>query len=95
MGRTESRDFYDFWYLMEVEKLGFDEHVIEYIGKSKHKGHAPENFSATVLKKEAIFKRDWETKLSHQINDLPKFEDVTREINRQLKMVDKIIGKSK
>ncbi len=95
MGRTESRDLYDFWYLMEVEQLVFDEHVIEYIEKAKYKGHSPENFSTIVLKKEVIFKRDWETKLRHQINDLPKFEDVIREVKRQLNIVDKVLHSSR
>ncbi len=92
MGRTESRDLYDFWYLLEVDGLDFGQHVIEYIEKAKHKNHDPVKFSSIVFKKESIFKRDWEKKLTHQINDLPKFEDVMREVNRHMKIIDKIIS---
>jgi len=85
MGRTEPRDLYDFWYLLEIERIKFKEHDIEFISKAKHKGHNPEEFAVKVLKKEAGFKRDWEAKLSNQIHDLPKFDDVMRETRRYLK----------
>jgi uncharacterized protein len=84
MGRTEPRDLYDFWYLLEIEGLKPKEHNIEFISKAKHKGHNPDEFAAKVLIKEATFKRHWDAKLRHQIHDLPKFEDVMRQAKRNL-----------
>ena len=85
MGRTEARDFYDFWYLLEMERLNLKEHSIEFESKAKHKGHDPKEFASKVQNKESIFKRDWEKKLLHQIHDLPKFEEVIRKTKKYLK----------
>ena len=85
MGRMEPRDLYDFWYLMEIERMKIKEHSIEFRSKAKHKGHNADDFSEKVLKKEATFKRDWIGKLENQIHDLPKFDDVFREVRRHLK----------
>lgn len=84
MGRTEPRDLYDFWYLLEIERLEPKDHNIEFNSKAKHKGHEPDKFAVTVLKKVDVFKRGWEEKLRHQIHDLPKFDDVMRQIKRNL-----------
>ena len=62
MGRTEPRDLYDFWYLVEAERLKLKEHWGEFQRKAKHKGQNPDEFAAKVLKKEATFKRDWDKK---------------------------------
>ncbi|MDR3366326.1 MAG: hypothetical protein LBO71_05110 [Prevotellaceae bacterium] len=39
-----------------------------------------------VLSKEAMFKRDWNKKLSSQIHDIPDFDAVFREAKRHLKL---------
>ena len=85
MGRTEPRDLYDFWYLVENEGMKVKEHNIEFRNKAEHKGHNPDQFSEKVLKKELIFRKDWINKLQNQIHDLPKFEDIFRKAKRHLK----------
>ncbi len=85
MGRTESRDLYDFWYLVEVENIKVGEHKISFHGKAERKKHDPKKFADKVLGKEAAFKRDWENKLASQIHDLPKYEDVFRDAKRHFK----------
>ncbi len=85
MGRTEPRDLYDFWYLMEIERIKIKDYNIEFRSKAEHKGQNPDEFGTKVLKKEAVFKRDWEGKLRNQIHNLPKFDDVMRETKRYLK----------
>jgi uncharacterized protein len=85
MGRTEPRDLYDFWYLMEVERLNMADHHIEFTNKATHKGHRPELFGEKVLKKEKAFERDWIKKLGNQIHDLPEYNGVFRGIKRYLK----------
>lgn len=85
MGRTEPRDLYDFWYLTEVERIKVEEHVVQFYSKAKRKNHEPENFAEKVLSKEKAFQRDWENKLSSQIHDLPKYDDVFREAKRHFK----------
>ncbi len=85
MGRTEARDLYDFWYLVEVDGLDMSQHAIGFENKAKHKNHDPKEFGSKVLKKAGIFERDWETKLKHQMHDLPNFDDVMRKVKKYLK----------
>ena len=85
MGRTEPRDLYDFWYLTEVERMDASEHAVPFHNKAKRKKHNSEKFTEKVLSKEAALKRDWDKKLSFQIHDLPKYDDVFREAKRHFK----------
>lgn len=85
IGRTEPRDLYDFWYLTEVERIAASDHAVPFHGKAKRKNHDPEKFAEKVLSKEDALKRDWDKKLSSQIHDLPKFDDVFREAKRNFK----------
>lgn len=86
MGRTEPRDLYDFWYLTEVERIDASEHSVPFHNKAKRKNQNPEKFAEKVLSKEAALKRDWDKKLSSQIHDLPKYDDVFREAKRHFKI---------
>lgn len=85
MGRTEPRDLYDFWYLTEVEGIDISEYSVPFISKAKRKNHDPGKFAEKMLGKEAAFRRDWDKKLSTQIHDLPKYDDVFREAKRHFK----------
>jgi predicted nucleotidyltransferase component of viral defense system len=85
MGRTEPRDLYDFWYLTEIERLNASGYLSEFKSKAKRKGHNPEKFMEKALSKETLFKRDWATKLSSQIHDIPDFDTVFRAVKRHLK----------
>ena len=87
MGRLEPRDLYDFWYLMENERLKMKDHSIEFESKAINKGHKPHDFAAKVLAKEYNLKQAWTKKLAHQMPDLPKFEDIFREAKRHFKSV--------
>jgi len=85
MGRTEPRDLYDFWYLVEVERIDITNHLFEFQNKAQHKKQDSKKFMEKVLSKEVAFKRDWDKKLASQIHDLPQYEEVFREAKRHLK----------
>lgn len=85
MGRTEPRDFYDFWYFLEIERMNIDEHWGAFEQKAARHKHDPKEFSGKVLAKQAAFGRDWESKLRHQIHDLDKYEDIFRKTKRHLR----------
>lgn len=85
MGRTEPRDLYDFWYLVEIERMKITDFLFEFQNKAQHKKQNSEKFMEKALSKEATFKRDWEKKLVSQIHDLPKYEEVFREAKRHFK----------
>ncbi|MGZ3812300.1 MAG: nucleotidyl transferase AbiEii/AbiGii toxin family protein [Mucilaginibacter sp.] len=86
MGRTEPRDFYDFWYLTEIERMDVEDHCGAFEQKAKRHSHKPEDFEEKVLSKQAGFGRDWQAKLANQIHDLDKYEQVFREAKRHLKI---------
>jgi predicted nucleotidyltransferase component of viral defense system len=85
MGRTEPRDLYDFWYLVEIERFKISDYLFEFQNKAQHKRQDPKRFLEKVLSKEMAFKRDWKTKLVSQIHDLPEYEEVFRESKRHFK----------
>lgn len=85
MGRTQPRDLYDVWYLLEENAVEFDFLKNEFAEKARHKGHAPENFLPTWNRKTDQFGRLWSQYLAHQIGDLPGFNGVCRALNRHFK----------
>lgn len=85
MGRTQPRDLYDLWYLLEYEKMDIVYCWPEFERKAKNKGHLPAEFLKKVQSKLNSFKGRWQGSLAHQIKDLPDFELVTRELNKHFR----------
>jgi uncharacterized protein len=84
MGRTEPRDLYDLWYLLEIAKLESMDYWREFTQKAHHKGHNPNKFTVRVEEKMLSFKARWESSLSAQIHFLPLFNQVTRDLSKHL-----------
>jgi predicted nucleotidyltransferase component of viral defense system len=87
MGRTQPRDLYDIWYLLEEDSIELDFLKNEFAEKARHKGHNPENLLPTWNRKHKQFESQWNHYLAHQIADLPEFDKVSRSVSRQLKAV--------
>jgi uncharacterized protein len=87
MGRTQPRDLYDLWYLLEYDKMDITYSWPEFERKAKNKGHTPSAFKEKVFAKINGFKGRWQGSLSSQIKDLPDFNLVVRAVNKQLKKV--------
>ncbi len=85
LGRTIPRDLYDLWYLVKYEKMDLRDYYYEFERKANNKKYRPEEFPGKVLKKEQIFKRDWDNNLRNQIRDLPDFNEVFRELKKQFR----------
>lgn len=85
MGRTEPRDLYDLWYLVEYEKIDIKHNFPEFESKAKNKGHTPTTFVEKVNSKLAPFKARWKGSLEHQIRDLPDFDLAVRELNKHFR----------
>lgn len=85
MGRTIPRDIYDLWYLFEIDGMDLDDHYIEFERKASNKGHNPSEFRKKLDGKINTYQRDWKTSLGGQINDLPDFKGVVRELNKHLR----------
>jgi predicted nucleotidyltransferase component of viral defense system len=87
--RTRPRDLFDLWYLLEVNKMDINENYSEFIEKSKHKNLNPFDFSKKIEDKYLSFKKQWEASMQHQIKNLPKFDDIVRELGKHLRLLQK------
>lgn len=91
MGRTEPRDLYDWWYLLEIAQLEVLYYWPEFIQKAAHKGHNPNQFTSRLEQKLLSFKSRWEGSMAAQINHLPPFNQVTRDLGKHLRKINKEI----
>lgn len=86
--RTEPREFYDAWRILEEPSADFSvddlrEMVVE---KCIRKGLRFEGFGQLLNDERTLrFRRSWEERLRHQLADLPPFEKVARELRRRLR----------
>jgi predicted nucleotidyltransferase component of viral defense system len=87
MERTQPRNIYDLWYLLENDSLKIAENISEFHKKVKHKNLNPSDFLNKVNEKEGKFKSMWEKHLSNQIHDLPDFDGVFRELMKHLRQL--------
>ena len=87
MGRTQPRDLYDLWYLLEYEKIDIRHNWPEFERKARSKGHTPTAFKQKVESKSNSFKGRWEGSLASQIKNLPEFELVVRELDRHFRRI--------
>ena len=85
MQRMQARDLYDIWYLLEIYKMDVDFYVNEFKTKCKSKGIQAADFSKKLTERLPQYKGRWQSSLSEQIKDLPNFEQVEREVQRQIK----------
>ena len=90
MGRTVPRDLYDFEYLTNTEGIELQDVFYEFERKAIHKGLKPSEFIEKTTKKVKTFENAWNTNLSHQIKELPKFKEIWRGFNKQLRKFEKI-----
>jgi uncharacterized protein len=87
IGRTQPRDVYDLWYLLEEEQVELEFLKPAFEQKAKHKGHQPSTFIATWNRKTKLFQTQWKQYLAHQIAELPNIESVWRALNRHFKIL--------
>jgi predicted nucleotidyltransferase component of viral defense system len=89
LSRQQPRDFYDLWYLSEVESLEMSDYISEFDAKARHKGLNPESLETRIEKILPTFKSRWESSIKEQIKDLPPFEQVSRELGRYFRKLFK------
>ena len=89
LSRTQPRDYYDLWYLSEMEEMEMADLRIEFEKKAKHKGLAPEALGSKIDSKVNVFKSRWESSMKDQIAELPPFEQVHRELGKHFRLLFK------
>jgi len=85
MQRMQARDFYDIWYLVEVRGLYVDFLVNEFMSKTESKDIDPTEFHTKLEQRLPQYQGRWQSSLANQIQDLPEFDRVEREVMRHLK----------
>jgi hypothetical protein len=88
MQRMQARDFYDIWYLLEIQEMEIDFYRAEFALKCAHKCYKAEQFPEILERRKAQYKGRWTTSLAGQIKHLPEFEQVEREVDRRLRRSD-------
>jgi predicted nucleotidyltransferase component of viral defense system len=83
--RMQPRDYYDIWYLVEVEKMDVDFYSNEFRNKCISKQQNPEDFHKKLELKLPQYKARWQKSMNDQIKDLPDFDKVEREVSRKIK----------
>lgn len=88
MQRMQARDFYDIWYLLEQHGMDADFYKSEFESKCKSKEINPADFSKKLAERLPQYKGRWLSSMSEQIQDLPDFDQVQREVQRHLKRLN-------
>ena len=88
MQRMQARDFYDIWYLLEVNGLDVDFYINEFKAKCESKEVNPADFHKKLEQRLPQYKGRWQKSMTDQIQDLPDFEAVLREVMRHLKKIE-------
>lgn len=85
MQRMQARDFYDIWYLLEQHGMDVDFYINEFKTKCESKGLQAADFTKKLTERLPQYKGRWQSSMSEQIQDLPGFDQVEREVQRHLK----------
>ena len=89
LSRTQPRDYYDLWYLSEMEGMEMTVHRFEFESKARHKGLDPDSLQEKLDGKVNVFKSRWESSMKDQIAKLPPFEQVHRELGKHFRLLFK------
>ena len=93
--RTRSRDLFDIWYLLEVQKMNINENYSDFVDKTKYKHFDPSDFINRVEDRFLSFRKQWDASMQHQIKNLPKFEDVVRGLGKHFMLLQKELNNNK
>lgn len=84
IGRTEPRDVYDANFLFGLE-LDFHRIADAFKEKAESKRYDPSRIVDALDRKEVTYARMWNTRLEHQIKDLPHLDEALRGLQRSLR----------
>lgn len=88
MQRMQARDFYDIWYLLEENQMDVEFYLHEFAGKCAAKNLNPVDFPKKLAERLPSYKGRWQSSLKEQIQNLPNFERVEREVSRRLRNIN-------
>lgn len=88
MQRMQARDFYDIWYLLEQHGMEVNFYLKEFANKCSTKKINPADFLKKLAERLPQYKGRWESSMNEQIQNLPDFDQVEREVIRHLKKLN-------
>lgn len=88
MQRMQARDFYDIWYLLEIHEMDVAFYSIEFRAKCESKEINPTDFHKKLEQRLPQYKGRWQASMADQIQDLPNFDQVEREVMRHVKKLE-------
>ncbi len=83
--RNEPRDLYDVWYLTSEEHVDLAMLIPEIDSKLEFRGRSRDTMGEELEKKEARYKKLWNTRLDSQMAVLPPFDNVFPSVRRSLR----------
>jgi len=86
--RNEPRDLYDLWYLFGSTNLRIAEMSAELDAKLAWRQRVVAGMEQAIAAKEDRLRRLWTNRLAHQMNHLPPFTEVFREVLRAVRAAD-------
>lgn len=90
MERTQPRDIYDLWYLLEIDGILLQHYREEFIKKTAHKGLNHDELLGRLEGKQGKYRTMWKKYLVNQVHDLPDFDGVFRDLMKHLRLLQKI-----
>ncbi len=84
--RSEPRDLYDLWYLLNRTGLRIENLRAELDCKLAFRKRPLAGLEQAITGKEDRLRRLWTARLAHQMNDLPPYEGVFRDVSRALRV---------
>lgn len=88
MQRMQARDFYDIWYLLEVHGMDASFYTTEFVTKCASKNLNAADFKIKIDERLPLYKGRWKSSMSEQIKDLPDFDKVEREVQRNIRKLN-------
>lgn len=85
IGRTEPRDIYDLNYLFGISDIDFQRIPDAFREKAEFEDIDPSRLKECLNNKKDKYVRMWESRLQHQVKNLPHLEETIRELNRDFK----------
>ena len=85
IARNEPRDLYDLWYLTTNQYIKIDELIEAVTKKWQFRNKNLTDVKEEFLRKKVRLNKLWGTRFSSQMANLPEFDRVYREVQKELR----------
>lgn len=83
--RNEPRDLYDLWFLTTRSGIEIGDLIVAIAEKLRFRGKEIAGIEDRIAVKEARLRMLWNSRLGHQMEALPLFDEVIRAVRRELR----------